>query len=315
MTLSQSADRSAGVNLDGLVVSGDAYIFTSPATSVKTVQFWLDDTAMAGPVTRNEATTPYDFIGGSPAAATPYDTHVLADGVHTITQKVTTTANVVVITTATFKVVNSQLPPPAPTGVTVKAGNGVVDLSWNAKTGTTAGFNVYRGTSSTSASAGTPLNGASLLTGTSFHDTTVNNGTTYYYVVQSVDVIGRHTEGDTWPRYAEPSGRAAGCGDPVTDRAVDGERHDQLDADGHPSPTLGGATLTVSGAGADGRRRVDVLGGRRALVPVDAGPGSERHPGAALPADVDRDQGHNADGRLERPGDAQASPCPYAALR
>ena len=108
VTLSGSADRSAGQNLNGLVVSGDAYIFTSPATSVKTVQFWLDDPTMAGPVTRNETTTPYDFIGGSPAAASPYDTHALPDGVHTITQKVTTTSNVVLTTTATFKVVNSH---------------------------------------------------------------------------------------------------------------------------------------------------------------------------------------------------------------
>ena len=251
VTLSQSADRSAGVNLDGVVVSGDAYIFTSPATSVKTVQFWLDDTAMAGPVTRNETTAPYDFIGGSPAAATPYDTHVLADGVHTITQKVTTTANVVVTTTATFKVVNSQLPPPAPTGVSVKAGNGVVDLSWNAKTGTTAGFNVYRGTSSNVSLGGTALNGASLLTGTSFHDASVTNGTTYYYVVQSVDVIGRHTEGDTWPATPNPPGpqQVAVTPSPLVLSTASGTTSSTLTAS---ITNVGGATLTVSAAGLSG---------------------------------------------------------------
>ena len=231
VTLSGSADRSAGQDLNGLVVSGDAYVFTSPATSVKTVQFWLDDPTMSGPVTRNETTTPYDFIGGSPAAASPYDTHVLADGVHTITQKVTTTANVVVTTTATFKVVNSQLPPPAPTGIKATAGNGVVDLSWDAK----ERHDLWR----------QPLP-QHLADGQPFRHAAQRSHPAHRYVLprherqQRDDVLlralvgrrhrsahrGRHARG-----LAEPAWGSKGRRDPVPACAVHGFGHDERDAD------------------------------------------------------------------------------------
>jgi hypothetical protein len=59
-----------------------------------------------------------------------------------------------------------------------------VDLSWAASTSTVAGYNVYRGTQS-----GGPyvkLNSTSQ-PGTSYGDSTVQSGSTYYYVVTSVD--------------------------------------------------------------------------------------------------------------------------------
>lgn len=61
-----------------------------------------------------------------------------------------------------------------------------VDLSWNASSSTVAGYNVYRGSQS-----GGPyqiLN--SSLQSLAFTDSTVQSGTTYYYVVTAVDANG-----------------------------------------------------------------------------------------------------------------------------
>ena len=59
-----------------------------------------------------------------------------------------------------------------------------VTLSWTASTSQVVGYNVYR--SSTSGGPYTKLN-STLLTGTSYTDTAVQHGATYYYVGTSVD--------------------------------------------------------------------------------------------------------------------------------
>src|SRR3954452_21886046 len=194
ISVSSSADRSAAVPLDGTTVSGNMYAFTSPDTGVLKSVFFIDHPSAYGTPFHSESTGPFDLNGGSPAAAAPYDTHLLSDGTHTITQVVTTTANTVETDTATITVNNSVVLPPAPTGVTATSGNGYVDLGWAAAAGSTVGFNIYRATSAAVSLSGTPLNGSSLLASPNYHDATVTNGTTYYYVVQSVDNGGRHSE-------------------------------------------------------------------------------------------------------------------------
>jgi len=69
-------------------------------------------------------------------------------------------------------------------GACVTGSSHSVSLSWVASTSTVAGYAVYRGT----ASGGpyTRLN-SSLATGTSYVDTTVLAGQTYYYVITAVD--------------------------------------------------------------------------------------------------------------------------------
>ncbi len=65
--------------------------------------------------------------------------------------------------------------------------NHVVDLSWKASTSTdVVGYNVYRGPDGVS---WTKIN-ASLVPSTLYSDSTVANGTTYYYAATSVDVSG-----------------------------------------------------------------------------------------------------------------------------
>lgn len=71
---------------------------------------------------------------------------------------------------------------PTPSNLTAIAGDSQVSLSWDAVLGAT-GYNVKRST----ASGGPYTTIAGGVTGTSYVDTDVKNGTTYYYVVTAVD--------------------------------------------------------------------------------------------------------------------------------
>jgi fibronectin type 3 domain-containing protein len=74
---------------------------------------------------------------------------------------------------------------PAITSLSATGGTGQVALSWTAPAGSPImTYNVYRGTSA-GGEAATPI--ASGLTTTSFTDTSVTSGTTYYYEITSVD--------------------------------------------------------------------------------------------------------------------------------
>jgi len=75
-------------------------------------------------------------------------------------------------------------PPPAPTGLVATAGNAQVQLSWNASTGAT-GYNVKRATTS-----GGPYTTVTTVSNTSFTNTGLTNGTTYFYVVSATNANG-----------------------------------------------------------------------------------------------------------------------------
>ncbi len=78
-------------------------------------------------------------------------------------------------------------PPNPPTGLAATAGDGKVDLLWNANAPAPKGYDLYRATT-----AGGPyakLN-AALLTATQYSDATVQNGTLYCYVVRAVSNDG-----------------------------------------------------------------------------------------------------------------------------
>lgn len=66
-------------------------------------------------------------------------------------------------------------------------------VSWSAVSGVD-GYNVYRRTSAGSYNFAAPLNGGTLLTGTTFTDTTPVSGTTYHYVIRSVFIDGTRIE-------------------------------------------------------------------------------------------------------------------------
>ncbi len=75
-------------------------------------------------------------------------------------------------------------PPAAPTNLTATGGNAQVALQWTASSGATS-YNVKRGTAS-----GGPYTTVASPTGTSYTDSSVTNGTTYYYVVTAVNTSG-----------------------------------------------------------------------------------------------------------------------------
>jgi subtilase family serine protease len=74
--------------------------------------------------------------------------------------------------------------PAAPTGLKATAGNAQVALSWNASAGATS-YRVYRGTS-----AGGETLYRSGLTATTFTDTGLTNGTTFFYQVTALNSVG-----------------------------------------------------------------------------------------------------------------------------
>jgi carboxypeptidase T len=76
-------------------------------------------------------------------------------------------------------------PPGAPGGLTATPGNGQIGLAWTAASGAIA-YRVHRGTASGGPYTTLPGN----LGGTSFTDTGLTNGTTYYYVVTATNAVG-----------------------------------------------------------------------------------------------------------------------------
>ena len=76
-------------------------------------------------------------------------------------------------------------PPVSPTGLSGSAGNGVAMLQWQAVSGAT-GYAVERATSS-----GGPYTLLTTTSATSYTDTAVANGTSYYYAVYALNGVGK----------------------------------------------------------------------------------------------------------------------------
>ena len=95
-------------------------------------------------------------------------------------------------------------PPVAPANVSAQAGDSRVELSWSPNSESDlAGYDVFRSTSLPVSTAGTPLNGSTLLTGVGYTDTTAVNGTTYHYVVVAQDA-SENRSGPSSPVSATP---------------------------------------------------------------------------------------------------------------
>jgi hypothetical protein len=122
----------------------------------------------------------YSMTGGSaPVTLTPSQSVTLA---------LQFSPNVAGAVNGNISIVSNASGSPAAVSLT---GTGVVQhsvaLSWNASTSSVTGYNIYRGT----VSGGAYARISSLVGGTlSYSDTTVQNGTTYYYVTTAVDSQG-----------------------------------------------------------------------------------------------------------------------------
>ena len=112
--------------------------------------------------------------------------NVIAAGAST-TASITFAPQVAMTLTGSVSFVSNATNSPA---VVAVSGSGVtpiphsVDLSWIASSSTVAGYNVYR---STQPGSGYQLINTSLVTGTTYTDSTVQSGQTYFYVVTALD--------------------------------------------------------------------------------------------------------------------------------
>jgi fibronectin type 3 domain-containing protein len=91
----------------------------------------------------------------------------------------------------------------APSGLTSTPSNGLVSLAWTGSSGATS-YNVYRGTTS-GGEGTTPI--ATGVTNLNYNDSTVVNGTTYYYKVAAVNAAGvssMSNETSATPRVVPP---------------------------------------------------------------------------------------------------------------
>lgn len=130
--------------------------------------------------------------------------------------------------------VTAQTPPAAPTGLAATADNAQVSLLWNSSTGA-ATYNLLRSTTSGSGY----VTAASGLTGTSYTDTGLTNGTTYYYVVTATNT------GGTSANSSETSATPAALPSPWSTSDVGA-----TGATGNASRSPSGV-FTITGAGAD----------------------------------------------------------------
>ncbi len=97
-------------------------------------------------------------------------------------------------------------PPAIPTGLAATPGNGVVALDWSSNAEPDlAGYHVYRATQN-----GGPYSviTTSPLLASAYNDTSVSNGTTYYYVVTALDTSGNESA-DSTQVSATPQGGTA----------------------------------------------------------------------------------------------------------
>ena len=85
--------------------------------------------------------------------------------------------------------------PVAPTALAATGGDDIVTLTWTPSTSTDAiGYLVYRGLEPSVLNEGEIVSGAAPITGATYTDTTVSNGTTYFYAVVAVDLAGNESE-------------------------------------------------------------------------------------------------------------------------
>ena len=105
----------------------------------------------------------------------------------------------------------AQVGPPPPTGLKAIAGNNQVSLSWNASTGAST-YNVKR----TFTSGVNYMLVKSGVTATNFTDTTVTNGTTYFYVVSAQNAQGESpNSSEVSARPGPPTAIAINAGGPA----------------------------------------------------------------------------------------------------
>jgi fibronectin type 3 domain-containing protein len=108
-----------------------------------------------------------------------------------------------------------SVPPAAPSNLTATAGDTQVSLTWSASSGATS-YNVKR-----SGTSGGPYTQIAAPTSTSYTDTALTNGTTYYYVVSAVNSSGESANSAQVVAVPNPPTPTSGTWINVTPAGVD----------------------------------------------------------------------------------------------
>ncbi|MET3960265.1 alpha-tubulin suppressor-like RCC1 family protein/fibronectin type 3 domain-containing protein [Marmoricola sp. OAE513] len=154
----------------------------------------------------NASPAAWTKLTSNPISATSYNATALTNGVtyYFAVTSVKAGDESAFSTKASAKPVEpaDTTPPAVPTGVTAEAGTASAQVSWSAVAASDLkGYKVYRGTSA--ADPNPTLLTPSAITATSFAASGLNNGTTYYFFVTSVDNAGNES-GKSTPASATP---------------------------------------------------------------------------------------------------------------
>ena len=144
LQLSAAADRSASSALQGQTVAGTIYVFTSPASGVTRVRFWLDNPQMSGTPRQTEGAAPWDFAGtAANGTANPTNTTTIPNGSHTITAAVDKSAGGTDVLSSSFTISNAGPPPPPPSGFSLQVSAAADRSASSALQGRTVAGTIY----------------------------------------------------------------------------------------------------------------------------------------------------------------------------
>lgn len=168
---------------------GDTITFKFTGTKLRILCTRWSDSGTAD-VTIDGVVYPINTNGLPQYRTLVFDNSSLSSGTHTVEIKVTQDGYLIRFDAIDIDETGELLPynpspTPVPTNLTATAGEAKVTLNWNAVTDVT-GYDVKRSTT-----VGGPYTTiASNVSGASYIDSSVTNGTTYYYVVTAINTNG-----------------------------------------------------------------------------------------------------------------------------